>query len=324
MSPVQQEQFGKVAVLMGGLSAEREISLKSGTAVLEALQRRGVNAHGIDVGHDVLQQLVSGKYDRVFNMLHGRGGEDGAMQGALETIGLPYTGSGVMASAISMDKLRTKQLWKGMDFPTPAFEVLNDNTDFDAVVKKLGLPLMIKPALEGSSIGMSKVDKSDQMTAAYQAASEFDDCVLAEKWITGAEYTAAILGHETLPLIKLETPREFYDYEAKYKEDTTRYLCPCGLAADKEKEIQDLALAAFDALGCSGWGRVDFMCDKTGKPWLIEVNTIPGMTDHSLVPMAARTAGIEFDELVVRILQTSTKNSGHGGERRRGGVAHAG
>ena len=323
MSPVQQEQFGKVAVLMGGLSAEREISLKSGNAVLEALQRCGVNAHGVDVEHDVLQQLATGKFDRVFNMLHGRGGEDGTMQGALETIGLPYTGSGVMASAISMDKLRTKQLWKGIDLPTPAFEVLNKNTDLDAMVKKLGLPLMIKPALEGSSIGMSKVEKAEQMVAAYQAAAEYDDCVLAEKWVTGAEYTATILGQEVLPLIKLETPREFYDYEAKYQEDTTRYLCPCGLDVDKEKEIQDLAMAAFKSLGCSGWGRVDFMCDENDKPWLIEVNTIPGMTDHSLVPMAARTAGIDFDELVVRILQTSMTNSDHGGESSRGGIANA-
>ncbi len=323
MSPVQQEQFGKVAVLMGGLSAEREISLKSGNAVLEALQRRGVNAHGIDVGHDVLQQLTTGKFDRVFNMLHGRGGEDGAMQGALETIDLPYTGSTVMASAISMDKLRTKQLWKGIDLPTPAFEVLNGNTDLGAVVKKLGLPLMIKPALEGSSIGMSKVEKAEQMAAAYQAAAEYDDCVLAEKWITGAEYTAAILGQDVLPLIKLETPREFYDYEAKYQKDTTRYLCPCGLDVNKEKEIQDLAMAAFKSLGCSGWGRVDFMCDENGKPWLIEVNTIPGMTDHSLVPMAARTAGIDFDELVIRILQTSMTNSDHGGENSHGGIANA-
>lgn len=323
MNSVQQEQFGKVAVLMGGLSAEREISLKSGNAVLEALQRRGVNAHGIDVGHDVLQQLISGKFDRVFNMLHGRGGEDGTIQGALETIGLPYTGSGVMASAISMDKLCTKQLWKGIDLPTPAFEVLNDNTDLNAIVKKLGLPLMIKPVLEGSSIGMSKVDKAEKMASAYQVAAEYDDCVMAEKWITGTEYTVAILDKEALPMIKLETPRDFYDYEAKYQEDTTRYLCPCGLAQDKEKEIQDLALAAFDALGCCGWGRVDFMCDESGKPWLIEVNTIPGMTDHSLVPMAARTAGIEFDELVLRILQTSMTNSGHGGESSRGGIANA-
>ncbi|MDH5593965.1 MAG: D-alanine--D-alanine ligase [Gammaproteobacteria bacterium] len=323
MSPVQQEQFGKVAVLMGGLSAEREISLKSGSAVLAALQRRGVNAHGVDVGHDVLQQLADGNFDRVFNILHGRGGEDGTMQGALEIIGLPYTGSGVMASAISMDKLRTKQLWQGIGLPTPAFEVLTDNTDLDAVVKQLGLPLMIKPALEGSSIGMSKVEKKEQMTAAYQTAAEYDDCVLAEKWITGSEYTASILGQEALPLIKLETPREFYDYEAKYQSDTTRYLCPCGLDSDKEQEIQALAMSAFKALGCSGWGRVDFMCDETGQPWLIEANTIPGMTDHSLVPMAARTAGIDFDELVVRILQTSMTNSGHGGENSRGGVAHA-
>jgi D-alanine-D-alanine ligase len=297
--------FGKVAVLMGGWSAEREVSLKSGRAVLEALQRAGVEAHGIDAGRDILSVLPAGGFDRAFIIMHGRGGEDGAMQGALEVLDLPYTGSGVMASALCMDKLMTKRMWLGAGLPTPQHEVLSHESDFAAVVERLGLPLIVKPALEGSSIGMSKVDAAEQLEPAYRTAREYGDQVFVEQWITGTEYTAAILNGEALPLIRLETPHAFYDYEAKYLSDTTRYHCPCGLPADEEAEMQELAMQAFHAVGASGWGRVDFMRDEQGQPWLIEVNTVPGMTDHSLVPMAAREGGIEFEELVTRILATS-------------------
>ena len=298
-------RFGKVAVLLGGLSAEREVSLKSGTAVLEALRRRGVDAHAVDAGRDVLRVLEQGGYDRAFIALHGRGGEDGVIQGALEALGLPYTGSGVLGSALGMDKLRTKQVWRGAGLPTPEHELLSAGSDFDAVVKKLGLPLMVKPAREGSSIGMTKVTEARQIEQAWRLASRYDECVLAERFIQGAEYTAAILGRTALPLIRLETPRAFYDYEAKYHADSTRYLCPCGLETHVEMDLRELALRAFGSVAAHGWGRVDFLLDRAGQPWLIEVNTVPGMTDHSLVPMAARAAGIDFDALVWRILETS-------------------
>ncbi|MBD3669364.1 MAG: D-alanine--D-alanine ligase [Gammaproteobacteria bacterium] len=297
--------FGKVAVLMGGWSAEREVSLKSGAAVLAALKARGVDAHGVDVDRNVVQVLQGGAFDRAFNILHGRGGEDGELQGVLEILGIPYTGSGVMASALSMDKLRTKQLWLGAGLPTPAFEMLKPGFDGDTVVAKLGLPIMVKPAREGSSIGMSKVSDAAQLQAAFDKAIEFDDAVLAESWIHGSEYTAAILGRESLPLIRLQPAAEFYDFDAKYVSDDTGYQCPCGLDEDKEAELQQLALEAFDVLGSHGWGRVDIMLDEAGRPWLLESNTLPGMTDHSLVPMAARAAGIEFDDLVMRILEGS-------------------
>jgi len=299
---IDVSRFGKVAVLMGGLSAEREVSLKSGKAVLTALQSQGVDAHGIDVGKDVLQVLAQGKFDRVFIVLHGRGGEDGSMQGALQILGLPYTGSGVMASAIGMNKLKTKQLWLAQQLPTPPYRVLH-NDNLDAVADELGLPLFVKPSHEGSSIGISKVTTKDQLHKAWQDAAKFDNEVIAETMVQGTEYTASILGDQALPLIRLETPREFYDYEAKYQANTTKYHCPCGLAADIEAELQALALKAFAAVDAKGWGRVDLFLDKTGKPWLIEVNTVPGMTDHSLVPMAAKVAGISFEELVLRILQ---------------------
>jgi len=299
------EEFGKVAVLMGGWSAEREVSLKSGQAVLDALLGRGVDAIGIDVDRNIVTTLQQTGVDRVFNIVHGRGGEDGVLQGALETLGIPYTGSGVLASALSMDKLRTKQLWLGAGLPTPAFEILREGFDSEQVVAKLGLPIMVKPAHEGSSIGMSKVNKAEELFPAWQRAREHDEVILAESWITGGEYTASILGHQALPLIKLETAKDFYDYDAKYVSDDTRYICPCGLDADKEALLQSLALRAFDALGSVGWGRVDFMLDAAGNPWLLESNTLPGMTDHSLVPMAARVAGLSFDELVIRILQLS-------------------
>jgi len=309
---MKAEAFGKVAVLMGGWSAEREVSLKSGQAVLEALMSRGVDAHGIDVDRNIIQTLQAGGYDRVFNILHGRGGEDGVIQGALETLGLPYTGSGVMASALSMDKLRTKQLWQGAGLPTPPFEVLGEGFDPAAVVARLGLPMMVKPATEGSSIGMSKVNSEAQLQVAWELASQYDATVLAEAWITGGEYTAAILGRQSLPLIRLEPMVEFYDYDAKYISDETKYHCPCGLEAAKEAELQQLALRAFDALGARGWGRVDIMLDTAGRPWLLENNTLPGMTDHSLVPMAAKAAGMEFGDLVVRILELSMEVPGHG------------
>jgi D-alanine-D-alanine ligase len=299
---VNPRSFGKVAVLMGGWSAEREISLIGGQAVLDALRQAGVDAHGVDVGRDVLTVLEQGGFDRVFNMLHGRGGEDGVIQGALELIGLPYTGSGVLGSAVSMDKLLTKRLWRGAGLPTPDYQLLEADSDWAVVASGLGLPLIVKPALEGSSIGMSKVESVGQLPEAYARASACGGAVFAESWVTGEEYTAAILGGEPLPLIRLETPRAFYDFEAKYKSDTTRYHCPCGLEEPVEQRLQMLALQAFQAVGASGWGRVDLMVDRVGVVWFIEVNTVPGMTDHSLVPMAARAAGLAFGDLVLRIL----------------------
>jgi len=305
--PVIQDakDFGKVAVLMGGWSAERDISLKSGNAVLAALKRRGINAVAIDVGDDVLQQLERGKYERAFIALHGRGGEDGVIQGGLDIMGIPYTGSGVLGSSLSMDKLRSKQLWRGAGLPTPAYTIIDEHSNFEEVAKVIGLPMAVKPVYEGSSLGISKVTHAADIAAAWKAAQKLDDSVLAEKWIIGSEYTAAILMGEVLPLIRIETPREFYDYEAKYTADDTRFICPCGLDKAQEHALQRLALQAFEALGCEGWGRIDLLCDTDNKPWLIEANTIPGMTDHSLVPQAAKAAGIDFDELTWRILETS-------------------
>lgn len=297
------ETLGKVAVLMGGWSSEREVSLNSGHAVLMALQNRGVDAVGIDVNRKtVLAELQQGGFDRVFIILHGPGGEDGVIQGALEVLDIPYTGSGVMASAIAMDKLRTKQLLCGSNLPTPQYMLLDDDTDLNYVVAELGLPLMVKPALEGSSIGMSRVDDEEQMPQAYATAAQFEGLVFAEQWVTGNEYTVAILNGRALPVIRLETPRTFYDYEAKYVSNDTKYHCPCGLGAEEEGRLQRLALSAFNTVGAEGWGRVDIICDQDDKPYIIELNTVPGMTDHSLVPMAARAAGMEFDELVYRIL----------------------
>lgn len=294
--------FGKVAVLLGGRSAEREVSLRSGAMVLAALQSRGIDAHGFDPRDRGLDELIEERFERVFIALHGRFGEDGTIQGALELLGLPYTGSGVLASALAMDKLRTKMLWRALGIPTPEHAILTPDCDWAAVVAQLGLPLMVKPAREGSSIGISKVESVERLEPAYCAAARYDATVIAERFIVGEELTAAILGDEALPLIRLETPRVFYDYEAKYAANDTRYLIPCGLGVEREREVQALALSAFRALGASGWGRVDLMCDRAGRAYCLEVNTIPGMTDHSLVPMAARARGIEFDELVVRIL----------------------
>ena len=297
--------FGKVAVLMGGWSAEREVSLNSGAAVLEGLLSQGVDAHRLDAGRDVLEVIKAGGFDRVFNILHGRGGEDGVLQGALELLQIPYTGCGVMASAISMDKLMTKRIWTGCGLSTPAFALLNDDTDFDKVVADYGLPLMVKPADEGSSVGMTKVTSAEQLPAAYQNARQYDSQVFAEQWVEGTEYTISIVGDLVLPIIRVETDSQFYDYEAKYQSDETRYFCPCGLEADEEKSMQQMAKQAFDVLGANGWGRIDLMQDTDGKVWLIELNTAPGMTSHSLVPKAAAAAGLSFGELVVKILETS-------------------
>jgi D-alanine-D-alanine ligase len=295
--------FGKVAVLLGGRSAERDVSLKSGAMVLSALRLRGVDAHGFDPQQRDLAALIAEKFDRVFIALHGRYGEDGTIQGALELLGIPYTGSGVLASALAMDKWRTKLVWQAAGIPTPRYEMLTAQSDFAAVVKRLSLPIMVKPANEGSSIGMSKVRSGADLEEAYALAANYDSVVLAEQFIDGVELTAAVLGSEALPLIKLETPREFYDYEAKYLASDTRYIIPCGLAARAEATVRRQALAAFGTLGCRGWGRVDLMLDRAGLPWFIEANTSPGMTDHSLVPMAARHAGLSFEDLVVRILE---------------------
>jgi D-alanine-D-alanine ligase len=299
-------QFGKVGVLLGGKSAEREVSLKSGAMVLAALKAKGVDAHAFDPRDRSLDALAAERFERVFIALHGRYGEDGTMQGALELLGIPYTGSGVLASALAMDKWRTKLLWQAAGVPTPPYVMLTRETDFRAVADHLGLPIMVKPANEGSSIGMSKVRRAQDLEEAFALAVNYDDVVIAEKFVEGTELTGGILGDTALPLIRLETPRDFYDYEAKYLADDTRYIVPCGLAADKEREVQELGLAAFRALGCRGWGRVDLMLDLEGRPWFLEVNTSPGMTDHSLVPMAARHAGIPFEELCVRILGMAT------------------
>ena len=302
----QPGRYGKVAVLLGGHSAEREISLRSGNAVLGALQAAGVDAHAVDAAAtDLLQQLTGGGFDRAFIALHGRGGEDGVIQGLLETIGMPYTGSGVLGSALGMDKLRTKQIWQSAGIPTPAFSVLPDSAAATAARDALAYPVIIKPAHEGSSIGISKVASADGLLAAWEQAAQYDDSIIAEQWIDGVEYTAGILHDTALPLIRLETPNSFYDYAAKYQADTTRYLIPCGLDAAQETQLQTLAQAAFRAVGASGWGRVDFMLDAAGQPWFIEVNTVPGLTDHSLVPMAAKAAGTGFEALACSILDTS-------------------
>jgi len=290
---------------MGGRSAEREISLKSGTMVLDALKRSGVDAHAFDPRDHGLEALKAQRFDRAFIALHGRFGEDGTVQGALEYLGIPYTGSGVMASALAMDKWRTKLLWRAAGLPTPDYELMSARTDPAGLAARLGLPLMVKPAREGSSIGMSKVTTIEKISPAYELAARYDDVVIAERFVEGTELTAALLGDEPLPLIRLETPREFYDYEAKYFASDTRYICPCGLPAEQERSVQRTALEAFRVLGCSGWGRVDAMLDRDGKLQLLEVNTIPGMTDHSLVPMAARAQGISFEALCMRILESA-------------------
>lgn len=299
--------FGKVAVLCGGWSAEREISLQSGATVLAALKTCGVDAHGIDAGRDVLKQLIQGEFDRVFNILHGRGGEDGVMQGALEVLGLPYTGTDVLGSVLTMDKRLTKLVWQQLGFPTPPYAVLKADADLDKVLADVGLPLAIKPVAEGSSIGISKVTEPEELQGACALGFEHGDTLLAERWMDGGEYTAGVLLDEALPLIRMETPSGFYDYRAKYQAATTRYHCPCGLPEQEERAIADLSRRAFKAVGASGWGRVDLVLDHARQPWFLEVNTIPGMTDHSLVPKAAYAAGIDLQALVMRILATSLK-----------------
>lgn len=305
---IDNKKFGKVAVLMGGNSGEREISLKSGGAVLAALQTQGVDAHAFDPREKPLHDLEI--FDRVFINLHGRFGEDGCIQGALEMLQIPYTGSGVMASAIGMDKWRSKLLWRAMDVVTPDFELVTAASDFAAIEAKLGLPLFVKPANEGSSIGITKVKKSGGLKAAYELAAKADPLVIAEAFVGGGEYTVGIMGNaenglRALPIIRIVPKNEFYDFEAKYLRDDTEYLCPCGLTAEKEAQIQQEALQAFRAIGCKGWGRVDFLMDDAGKHYFLEVNTSPGMTDHSLVPMAAKAAGISFEQLVIQILETA-------------------
>ena len=296
-------KFGRVVVLLGGRSAERDVSLKSGGRVLEALKARGVDAHGFDPQKHGLPELIAGNFNRAFIALHGRFGEDGTIQGVLEWLGIPYTGSGVLASALAMDKLRTKLLWEAVGIPTPRWTRLEATTDFSAVARTLGLPIMVKPASEGSSIGMSKVTRADDLRLAYVHAAKYDEVIISEQFIEGTELTAGVLGNTPLPLIRLETPRTFYDYEAKYLVDSTRYLLPSGLPEEKENDLKQLALKAFSVPGCRGWGRVDLMLDQGGNPYFLEVNTSPGMTDHSLVPMAARALGYSFEDLVLAILE---------------------
>ncbi|EKT64926.1 D-alanine--D-alanine ligase [Providencia burhodogranariea] len=300
----------KVAVLFGGTSAEREVSLQSGHAVLAGLRQAGIDAHPVDTKDFPVVALKDAGFDKAFIALHGRGGEDGTIQGMLEFLGVPYTGSGVMASALSMDKLRTKQLWEGAGLPVSPYIYLNQ-TQFSSLAKlqiqelvaHLGLPLIVKPSLEGSSVGMSKVDNFDELSAALELAFRFDETVLVEKWLSGPEFTVAVLSEQTLPSIRIQSPGIFYDYEAKYLSDETQYFCPSGLSEELESTLSELAMRAYKAVGCRGWGRVDVMQDNDGQFYLLEVNTSPGMTSHSLVPMAARQAGMDFSQLVVRILE---------------------
>ena len=306
------QSYGRVAVVMGGTSAEREISLISGKAVLESLLRSNVDAYGIDADSSLLQQLMKNRPARVFLMLHGRDGEDGKLQGALEWMGLPYTGSGVLASALAMDKVRSKLLWLQSGLSTAEFVELNEHSDFAAVLQQLGA-CFVKPVFEGSSIGIGTAETVAQLQAAWREAHKFDAQVMAERWIRGREFTVSLLGDEVLPVIELESANQFYDYEAKYVSSETRYHCPAALSSAKTAEIRQLALAAYQSLGCTGWGRVDVMQDQAGKFWLLEVNTAPGMTSHSLVPMAAKVAGLDFDALVLRILDSScTGEAMHG------------
>jgi len=323
---INPKSLGRVAVLMGGDSAEREVSLKSGQAALDALLRKGVDAFGLDLrfknnaeNGSICQQLSAEKIDIAFVALHGRGGEDGVVQGVLEALDIAYSGCHVAASAIGMDKLRTKLLWSGRGLPTPPFELIKAsqvltedkkiiNSLLEQVADSLGFPVMVKPAHEGSSIGMNKADNEESLHDALTTAADYDAEILVEKWIVGKEYTGGVLAGQALPLIRLETPRDFYDFHAKYVSDDTIYHCPCGLDDILENKYQNLILDAFECIGAKGWGRVDFMCDEQGQAWLIEINTVPGLTDHSLVPMAARNVGIEFDELIFKILATAVNH----------------
>jgi D-alanine-D-alanine ligase len=298
-------EFGKVAVLLGGPSSEREISFLSGNAVLAALKERGVDAHAFDPQERPLHELAADAFERVFIALHGRFGEDGTVQGALEVMGIPYTGSGVMASALAMDKWRTKLIWLASGIPTPRYRVVDAATDWMGVVAELGLPLIVKPAREGSTIGITKVTTvdGDELASAYADAATHDDLVLVEEFVEGAELTVSILDDRALPLIRIEAPQGNYDYHNKYFSDATKYFCPCGLPPEKEREIQAKSIEAFHVVGCAGWGRLDLILKADGSFQFLEVNTSPGMTGHSLVPMAAREAGIAFPDLCVEILR---------------------
>ncbi|NYT46510.1 MAG: D-alanine--D-alanine ligase [Candidatus Methanofishera endochildressiae] len=303
----QPADFGRVAVLMGGTAAEREVSLNSGNAVFQALLRCKVDVTAVDVDSTVLNALQDRSFDRVVNMIHGRGGEDGVLQAVLDMLELPYTGSGVLASALSMDKLRTKLCWQGAGLTSPKWALLQSDLDIQRCIDELGFPVIVKPALEGSSLGMSKAETEEQLLKAWQDAAQYQCDVYAEAWVEGEEYTVGILNDEALPVIRLETPNTFYDYDAKYRANTTQYHCPSGLSTELETELEELSLQACRVIGVQGWGRVDVFIDTQGQAQLIEVNTVPGMTDHSLVPMAALQVGLSFDDLAWRILETSFK-----------------
>ncbi|WP_239351701.1 D-alanine--D-alanine ligase [Snodgrassella communis] len=298
--------FGKVAVLMGGFSSEREVSLASGVAILTALQSRGIDAQAFDPSERPLFELVSSGFTRAFNILHGSYGEDGIVQGALEALGIPYTGCGVAASALGMDKFRSRLVWQGVGLPCVPFIVLRDESDFAAVEKELGLPLFVKPAAEGSSVGVIKIRQTGELAQVYQQLKQYHGEILAERAIEGGEYTCGILGEQVLPSIRIVPATEFYDYEAKYHRDDTKYLCPADLTASDERYMRDLTARAFKALGGRGWGRVDFLRDVDGTIYILEVNTVPGMTAHSLVPKAAREIGLSFEDLCVEILSHAT------------------
>lgn len=303
--------LGKIAVLMGGDSSERTVSLRSGEAVLQALLAAGADAFAIDVQGHAVNQLLDAEFDIAFIAMHGRGGEDGTIQGVLEWLNKPYTGSGVMASALAMDKWRTKLLWSAAGLPTPKAYILSGNSDWQQIINSLNNNAIVKPAREGSSIGMRRVHHSTELQESYQYASQYDAMVLAEEWVTGAEFTVAVVDGEVLPAIQLKTSHEFYDYEAKYQSDDTQYLLPCGLSVEKEDELKELVLKAFEILGCEGWARMDVMQDEAGAFWLLEANTIPGMTDHSLVPMAAKAAGMDMSKLVTTLLhEANNRNRG--------------
>ena len=298
--------FGRVGLVIGGDSAERQVSLNGGKAVAAALERNGIDHRVFDGPLALFDAIGRGEIDRVFNLLHGPGGEDGSLQGALQLMGVPVTGADLAASALTMDKVRSKWVWERNGIGTPPFEYFGpDDFDYARALDRFGLPLFVKPTGLGSSIGISRVDRADQLAAAAELARRYGDWIIVEAAIEGREYFAGVLGRLTLPLIRIETPRAFYDYEAKYESDDTRYYCPCGLPAEQEAALRELSLRAFDLLGASGWGRVDFLLDDEGEAWFLEVNTTPGMTDHSLVPQAAAASGIGFDELVWRILETS-------------------
>lgn len=300
------EEFGRVAVLMGGLSSERKISLLSGNAVLKALIASGVDAVGIDTGKNFFEAISNEKFDRAFIMLHGSFGEDGRVQAVLDLMNIPYTGSGHMASALAMDKVRSKLIWMAQGLPTPEFELLHEETDWAAVIQRLG-PCFVKPVKDGSSLGISQATDVGSLQEAYELARQFDDLVMAESKVEGAEYTVPIVNRKVLPAIELRPKNAFYDYAAKYEADDTEYLCPCDLSEEEDMEIRSLSGEAYQLIGCEGWGRVDLMRDREGKFWLLEVNTVPGMTSHSLVPMSARALGMSFEDLVLEILKTSMR-----------------